>query len=330
MFHLFTDEYDDVDGNGYYDVNDFLKMDNNEILKENSNKKWDCVIQNPPYGTFGGENTNLKFVDKCLDISKQQIVIMPSQLIKRDSASFKKYKEKFNSYLYEIEEVDGKVFNSVSMQNPSIYLFDTNKKHNNLTIKYINGEIEKIEGGIINKDYSGFNIYEKEIVKYLYTDKPNFFIYSPRDKNNLKFWIDKYLSKLPDNKVFMLTTFATSSIAKFISNKTGQILNNKKELEEELYKRKGERCIIMQFKSLIDCKNCKIAMENPLIRFTLLRTKTDPGLNKKQYSYIPYIDWSDDKVKTDEGLLEVCGCPKDKCKEYAEYCKKIIDEVDKK
>ena len=36
------------------------------------------------------------------------------------------------------------------------------------------------------------------------------------------------------------------------------------------------------------------------------------------------------KVKTDEGLLEVCGCPKDKCKEYAEYCKKVIERVDNK
>ena len=51
---------------------------------------------------------------------------------------------------------------------------------------------------------------------------------------------------------------------------------------------------------------------------------------KRVYKYVPAIDWSDDKVKTDVGLLEVCGCPHDKAVEYAEYCKKIIDEVDKK
>ena len=33
---------------------------------------------------------------------------------------------------------------------------------------------------------------------------------------------------------------------------------------------------------------------------------------------------------TDEGLLEVCGCPKDKCKEYAEYCRKYMEEFDAK
>ena len=292
--------------------------------------KFAIVIQNPPYGTFGGENTHLKFVDKCLDISEKQIVVMPSQLIKRDSKSFKKYKEKFNKYLYDVEEFDSKLFSDTNMQNTSIYLFD-NKEHNKLIIKYINGNIEEIDGGILNKDFSGFNKYEKEIVKYLYTDNPNFFIYSPRDKNNLKFWIDKYLSKLPDDKVFMLTNFATSAIAKFISDKTGQILKNKKELEEELYKRKGKRCIIMIFSSIKAAKNCKISIQNPLIRFTLLRTQTDRGLNKQQYSYIPTkINWENDKVKTDEGLLEVCGCPKDKCKEYADYCKKVIEEIDKK
>ena len=34
-------------------------------------------------------------------------------------------------------------------------------------------------------------------------------------------------------------------------------------------------------------------------------------------------------VMTDEGLLEVCGCPKDRCKEYAEYCRKYMEEFDK-
>ena len=48
------------------------------------------------------------------------------------------------------------------------------------------------------------------------------------------------------------------------------------------------------------------------------------------YKYIPSINWEDPRVKTDEGLLEVCGCPKDKCKEYADYCRKVIEEVDNK
>ena len=35
-------------------------------------------------------------------------------------------------------------------------------------------------------------------------------------------------------------------------------------------------------------------------------------------------------VTSNEVLLEVCGCSKDKCKEYGDYYKNIIEQVDKK
>ena len=40
--------------------------------------------------------------------------------------------------------------------------------------------------------------------------------------------------------------------------------------------------------------------------------------------YIPDIDWSDPRVVTDEGLLEVCGCPKDKAKVITDKLDEII------
>ena len=61
----------------------------------------------------------------------------------------------------------------------------------------------------------------------------------------------------------------------------------------------------------------------------LLKKQKDHNMVLKYFTHIPNIDWSDDRVKTDEGLLEVCGCTKNKCKEYAEYCKHIINDVDK-
>ena len=47
------------------------------------------------------------------------------------------------------------------------------------------------------------------------------------------------------------------------------------------------------------------------------------------YKYVPAIDWEDERCLTDEGLLEMCGCPKDKAKEYAEYVKNYVEERDK-
>ena len=72
-------------------------------------------------------------------------------------------------------------------------------------------------------------------------------------------------------------------------------------------------------------------MQNNVLRFILYRLQDNQRMTVNKCYRIPGdIDWSDDRVKTDEGLLEVCGCPKDKCKEYADYCKKIIEEVDAK
>ena len=89
--------------------------------------------------------------------------------------------------------------------------------------------------------------------------------------------------------------------------------------------------IILILKSNKEAENCKEALKRPLFRFILYKTQVDRHIHyKRTYKYIPAIDWEDDRVKTDEGLLEICGCPKDKCKEYAEYCKKIINEVDRK
>ena len=39
----------DIDGNGYYDINDFLNMKNDEILETNKGKKFDIILMNPPY-----------------------------------------------------------------------------------------------------------------------------------------------------------------------------------------------------------------------------------------------------------------------------------------
>ena len=120
---------------------------------------------------------------------------------------------------------------------------------------------------------------------------------------------------------------------KFFTPKNGQIINVKENLIEYIYNindvSNGYNTIILD--SIHEAENIKIALQNSLMRFLLYRLQQDQRMTaNKCYKYVPAIDWSDDRVKTDEGLLEICGCPKDKCKEYAEYCKKIIYEVDRK
>ena len=50
---------------------------------------------------------------------------------------------------------------------------------------------------------------------------------------------------------------------------------------------------------------------------------------KKTYKYIPAINWENERCLTDAGILEMCGCPKDKAKEYAKYVKNYVENRDK-
>ena len=117
---------------------------------------------------------------------------------------------------------------------------------------------------------------------------------------------------------------------KWISGNSGKIFDNLDDLINYGIESKAAVKNIMSFKTIKEAENCKIALQNNILRWVLYKIQDDQGLTSRLYKYVPDIDWSDDRVKTDEGLLEVCGCPKDKCKEYADYCRKVIEEVDNK
>ena len=117
---------------------------------------------------------------------------------------------------------------------------------------------------------------------------------------------------------------------KWISGNSGKIFDNLDDLINYGIESKAAVKNIMSFKTIKEAENCKIALQNNILRWVLYKIQDDQGLTSRLYKYVPDIDWSDDRVKTDEGLLEVCGCPKDKCTEYADYCKKVIEEVDNK
>ena len=50
----------------------------------NNGKHYDIILTNPPYG-MGTDTIHLKFVDKCLDISDKQVVVMPFKFITKES-----------------------------------------------------------------------------------------------------------------------------------------------------------------------------------------------------------------------------------------------------
>ena len=64
----------DVDGNGLYDVKDFLEMKNEDIIKMNQGKKFDVILSNPPYD----RTLHIKFLQKFFNLGNEIVTVQPS------------------------------------------------------------------------------------------------------------------------------------------------------------------------------------------------------------------------------------------------------------
>ena len=302
---------------------------------------------NPPYGSVGGDTIHLKFVDKCLDFASTQVVVMPFKFVtKIYHKPAKKFKEKFSPYLSEVEEIDSKCFIGTAMYNVGIYVFGDETQ--NIDIKYVNSQNETLASLL---DKSEFTVYEKEIISYLEKQGPQEIVWAGGNRKlkaelqkvaveNHKDFLNQKIIDSCKNLKRQLNTYKSGLIVsnsngrmngKAFSSKSGQIFNSYKEFENFFIERNiANGYNVILFNSAKAAENCKIALQNPLLRFTIYRSQDDQNMAWRVYKYIPAINWEDDRVKTDEGILQLCGCPADKAKEYAEYCKKIIEEVDKK
>ena len=132
--------------------------------------KFSFCIMNPPYGSkrsgLGGD-IHYRFVDKCSQFSKKQLVIMPFKIVydTTEDKTRKYYKELFDKSLISVEEIISSVFDDTHMPNVGIFYFNNNKNNNNISIKELNSDEYNI---VLPK----FEMYRG----YLYTDSPTCFI----------------------------------------------------------------------------------------------------------------------------------------------------------
>ena len=329
-------------------IDDFLIMDNQKI------GKFDICLMNPPYASRGGDDLHYRFTEKCIQCCNKIVCVMPFSLISLPGDVHELYRKEFNSYLYLVQEINAnEIFKDTTQENVGIYIFkDTKRTTEKIKISYINNEIKYVD----KLEYNVFSDYEKEIINYLlpaikeginimwcgYTDHPNrhikriekkFNIYNIDKKTLILKLREEQVDRLPSNKVYMNVNIAyTPGKALYITSKSGKIFTDKKSVLNMLnINNSMSGYNFMIFDTVKEAENCRKALQNPLLRFALLRIHKERHMKIKHcYKYIPDIDWSDDRVTTDKGLLEVCGCPKDKAQEYAEYCKNIIDTIDNK
>lgn len=332
-------DLEDIDGNGKYDINDFLKIENDKILDMNNGKKFDVILMNPPYSQRNNNDPiHFKFTEKALNISETQVVIMPSRIIQTTSKNYDPWKKIFSKTLVSVEEYLGSTFPDTNMPNVGIFVFDSNKSSNNIKIKLLNNDNYNEVNSLL--DSKKHDTYEENILKILNNDG-NITLFNLKtmvpksaskqtiieDKTKL---VNKIRNKYKDKYILSVNIANGGMNGTYISSKCGIIFDNFDDILTDWIDRNVGAIKYIVFDSYKEAQNCKAAMMRPLLRFALYRTQDDQNLNNKCYKYIPAINWEDPRVKTDEGLLEVCGCPKDKCKEYADYCRKVIEEVDNK
>ena len=169
----------------------------------------------------------------------------------------------------------------------------------------------------------------------LKNDKPNYNAYRPlgNDKTiNAKTFNDKYFERFYKNSILTISCIANGSKigqGYFLSSTDDKyIFKNNDDLKQYLFDNNNFCKVISEFDSMKAAENYIDAIQRPLCRFGLAKLQDDQSMTERVYKYIPDIDWSDDRTKTDEGILEMVGFSKEESKEFADYTKNYMDKVD--
>ena len=123
-------------------------MKNEDILKENGEKKFDIVLMNPPYD----KSLHLKFLEKTIKISDNVVSVQPSgwitdTYVNEKHSLFKKYPDSILKHIKDVELYDWQdasiLFNLISHQGIGIFVCTKEGGFNYNNIPYI-GKSKKI------------------------------------------------------------------------------------------------------------------------------------------------------------------------------------------
>lgn len=311
-----------------------------ELLTNKNVPKFDVVIMNPPYGHTGNDKLHINITNDIKKFSNMTISLFPITFVtKVNNNKLFDIKKEFSKTLVFVKEISSTEFEKTWMPNIGIYVIK-NTDSENINIELLTKHF------VVNSlnDIQIFNEYEFEFLNILLRNGTEDLIgdfcrlNSWKQPNQNKQTIlkklvpnlcKKYKHQI-ENKICVITnTYIPIGKGIAFTKNLGKIFTKYEDIVEFFIEHPYSRGTnLFLFNSVQAAENFVIAIQNPILRFTIYRLQDDQNLTKRIFKYVPNIDWSNDKVKTDEGLLEVCGCPIDKCKEYADYCKKYIEKVD--
>ena len=330
----------DVDGNGQYDVKDFLELMNNkeELEKKTGVKKFDICLMNPPYiGKNPGDSIYIDFINNCFEISDKLVVVSPLTGFlghnEHGSAAGKNVKlhNLMDEYKPSIEEVKNE-FDAAIKGKVGISVFDKSNIPEKIKIKYLTGhEIEVDEQiNIIDNNSEYLNRFKGKLFKFMIGENINQFInlkhpliYVGRDKSNIiKFKHDNLYNHIYYGKNGEGLAKFTCKIEKNIDKDKLYIFLMKANASFNYYTYKQTR-------------NCGIPYEESWFEKSLCYIKCDSLKESKniceylntdfcalilklrayfhgylKYDFVPWLDFS--KQWTDEELFKMINMKYDK------------------
>lgn len=282
-------EIEDIDGNGKYDVRDFLKLENSEILDMNKGKKrFNCALMNPPYD----RNLHLKFLEKVIDLSDTVVNISPIRWLQdtlgryKDRSDYKNFENSISKHIEDLDIISAQKAQDM-FQIPFTYDIAIYTCTNNGGYDYTKVSDNEILANVINKmkstinDHLEFSIPKNAIVTSLIT--------GGCDGRN-EYLLDLY--------------YTFESYKKFIYDSDGKRLDNGLTFYENRQKSAWGNVKVrpeqwnIKFNNIDECLNYYNFTKLYLFRYLFNITTLDVHVQSK---FLPFMDdyshaWTDEEL----------------------------------
>ena len=290
-------ELEDYNGNGIYDIKDFVQAPNEKILKYNKGMKFDCIVSNAPYDNGLHE----KFESKYFELCKGEIVWVSPLSFLLGKKQNKRITLELDKYKTDIEQINGnEYFDAAIGGTMGIVFCDMADEHNEHYVKFDGKDYEKCEEirsysndellvkfyNIVSPLYKNTNL--EQHLKTMSTSRYTKYNTKNQNINNYILRFDRSAGNKEKGDDFY-TLLHKGNISKCIGTY--------KDLSKQTYIYGNKLYNFVEFYfDLItkhNCENFRNYLMCDFARTCLYLIKNTTDLMRGELKYIPWFDFSD-------------------------------------